>query len=119
MNPVRKAIESMYKGVCTIKEYRDVKDPNTHISRKQEVEVIKDQPCRLSYSKITSTGQSNSSSPVIQTIKLFISPDIEVKPGSKLIVTQNGKTTEFARSGEPALYTHHQEITLELFKEYA
>jgi len=115
----RKAIEQLYKGKCTIKEFREVKDPNTHISNKQEVTVLEEQPCRLSYSKIASSSQTTAPASVVQTIKLFIAPEIEIKAGSKIIVTQNGRTTEFARSGEPAVYTNHQEIMLELFKEYA
>jgi NAD-dependent oxidoreductase involved in siderophore biosynthesis len=119
MNAFRKAIEGMYKGLCTIKEYQDLKDPVTHITKKQEIPVLENQPCRLSYSKQTSTSESDAPSALAQTIKLFLAPEIEVKAGSKIVVTQNGKTTEFSRSGEPAVYTNHQEIMLELFKEYA
>ncbi|MGN7402741.1 hypothetical protein ACTHO0_23070 [Cytobacillus praedii] len=116
---VRTAIESLYKGLCTIKEWQDVKDPVTHITSKQEVDVLVNQPCRLSYKTLASTEQTNSPALVAQSIKLFISPDIVVNPGSKIIVTQNGRTTEYARSGKPAVYTNHQEIILELFKGYA
>lgn len=119
MNAVRNAIDSLYKGSCTIKEYRGVKDPITHITKKQEVTVLENQPCKLSYSKVASSTQSGGPAIVVQTTKLFIAPEIKVKPGSKLIVTQNGKTTEFARSGEPAVFSNHQEIMLELFKGYA
>ncbi|HBG8562141.1 TPA: hypothetical protein KRH50_003618, partial [Clostridioides difficile] len=50
-----------------------------------------------------------------QTIKLFISPDIEIKAGSKLIINDK----EYVRSGESAIYPNHQEIILELFKDKA
>ncbi|TQX28014.1 hypothetical protein D1N55_18385, partial [Clostridioides difficile] len=50
-----------------------------------------------------------------QTIKLFISPDIEIKAGSKLIINDK----EYVRSGESAIYSNHQEIILELFKDKA
>lgn len=119
MNAVRKAIESMYKGECTIKEFKSVKDPNTHITKNEEVTVLENQPCKLSYEKQTSATNTNAPAIIAQSIKLFIAPEIIVKAGSKIIVTQNGKITEFSRSGEPAIYTNHQEITLELFKGYA
>lgn len=119
MNAARKAIESLYKGTCTIKEYRDVKDPVTHITQKKEVMVLENQSCRLSYSKVASATQTNAPATVVQSIKLFIAPEIDVKPGSKIVVTQNGRTAEYSRSGEPALYSNHQEIMLELFKGYA
>ena len=119
MDAVRKAIESLYKGKCTIKEFKSVKDPITHITAKKEVTVLESQKCRLSYEKIASANQTNGPATIAQSIKLFIAPEIVVNPGSKIIVTQHGETTAFQRSGEPALYTHHQEIRLELFKEYA
>jgi hypothetical protein len=51
--------------------------------------------------------------------KLFLAPEIVVKPGSKLKVTQAGRTECYVRSGEPAVYGSHQEIVLELWKEKA
>ncbi|HDF5622307.1 TPA: hypothetical protein PC346_003842, partial [Clostridioides difficile] len=55
-----------------------------------------------------------------QTIKLFISPNIEVKAGSKLIITnQNNVTKEYVRSGESAIYPNHQEVILELLEDKA
>ncbi|MGO0854038.1 hypothetical protein ACTPDQ_20745, partial [Clostridioides difficile] len=57
---------------------------------------------------------------LVQTIKLFISPNINIKAGSKLIITtQNNITREYARSGESAIYPNHQEIILELLKNKA
>ena len=52
-------------------------------------------------------------------IKLFLSPDIIVKAGSNITVTQAGKTTEYIASGIPAIYDTHQEIMLVLSKERA
>jgi hypothetical protein len=119
MNAIRSALESLYKGLCTIKEWQDVKDPITHITSKQEVTVLEKHPCRLSFKTVSSASQTNAPAIVEQSVKLFISPEVEVKPGSKIIVSQNGKTSEFTRSGEPAVYTNHQEIILELFRGYA
>lgn len=119
LNAVRKAIESLYKGECTVKEFKSVTDPITRITTKKEVTVLENQKCRLSYEKIASATQTTAPATIAQSIKLFIAPEIVINPGSKIIVTQHGKTTEFKQSGEPALYTNHQEIRLELFKEYA
>ena len=55
----------------------------------------------------------------MQTTTLFISPDVVIEPGSKIVVTQNGKTVAYKQSGEPALYNTHQEIILELFERWA
>ena len=53
----RKAIESTYEGVCTIVERRDMRDEVTKITRKSEVTVIENQPCKLSFEKVRTDRQ--------------------------------------------------------------
>ncbi|HBF4975789.1 TPA: hypothetical protein KOP14_003650, partial [Clostridioides difficile] len=72
------------------------------------------QPCKLSCKNIVSATEGKVAK-LEQTIKLFISPDIEIKAGSKLIINDK----EYVRSGESAIYPNHQEIILELFKDKA
>lgn len=108
----------LYTDTCTVSEYRSVKDPKTHITNKQLVVVVENEPCRLSHKSITSTGDGVAPS-VSMTTKLIISPDIAIHAGSKIAVTRNGVTTVYKQSGEPARYTNHQEIMLELEEDYA
>lgn len=115
----RKAIESTYSGVCTIIEQRDVRDEKTKITRKLEVTVIENQPCKLSFEKINAVIQTETAAKQTQGTKLFIAPEIRVNPGSKITVEQNGVKTEYSASGEPAVYLSHAEIMLELFKGWA
>ena len=114
----RKAIESLYDGECTITEHKKFQKENKSTGFK-DVVVHKGIPCRMSFKTINSTNQTDTASAVVQTIKVFLAPEIQVKPGSKLTITQNGVTTEYKSSGEPALYSTHQEIILELFKGWA
>lgn len=115
----RKAIESLYDGNCTITEHQKVKKENKSTGF-QDVVILKDVPCRLSFKNITNTNQTGTNaSAVVQTTKVFLAPEIQVKPGSKLTITQNNVTTEYKSSGEPAFYSTHQEIVLELFKGWA
>lgn len=118
MNAVRKAIESMYKDTCSVFEQKKVKDPITHVTDFEEVEVYTNVKCRLSFSTIQGTSKGDVSS-LVQITKLFISPEVDIKPGSKIKVTREGATTDYTRSGVPAIYSNHQEIVLEPFKEYA
>lgn len=115
----RKAVESLYKGLCTVKIWQEIEDPITHVTKHEEVPLFIDQKCKLSYEKQTSTTPTGGPAVIAQTTKLFIAPELDIPAGSKVIVTQHGKTTEYGRSGEPAIYTDHQEIMLELFKGYA
>lgn len=116
----RKAIESTYSGVCTVIERRDVRDERTKITRKnEEVPVVENQPCKLSFEKLNAVVQTDTAAKLTQGTKLFIAPKIKIKPGSKIIVEQNGTTTEYSASGEPAVYFSHSEYMLELFKGWA
>ncbi|HGS9151501.1 TPA: hypothetical protein ACMVLN_003562 [Clostridioides difficile] len=114
MNKTRKAIEMLYRDKCTIVEYQPVKDPVTKRTNNKEVVVLENQPCKLSYKNITSTTDGKVAK-LEQTIKLFISPNINIKAGSKLIINDK----EYVKSGESAMYPNHQEIILELFKDKA
>lgn len=116
----RKAIESTYSGVCTILERRDVRDEKTKITRKnEEVPVVENQPCKLSFEKLNAVVQTDTAAKLTQGTKLFIAPEIKIKPGSKIIVEQNSTITEYSASGEPAVYFSHSEYMLELFKGWA
>lgn len=119
MNIVRKAIESQYKGRCDVYEYRKVKDEVTKVTSMQEVLVLKNCPCKLSYERINSTNQSTGAAEQSMTTKLFLSPNVEIKAGSKIVVTQNGVTTSFAKSGMAGRFTNHQEIMLNLFERWS
>lgn len=81
--------------------------------------VLVGQPCRLSFETLKTAQQTESAAAVTQVIKLFLSPEIRVKPGSKVTVTQDGVTVDYKCSGVPAVYPTHQEIILELFDRWA
>ena len=115
----RKAIESQYTGVCTVIEYGKIRDEVTKITRHGEMTVLENQPCKLSFEKTAAAVQTETAAAVGQGVKLFIAPEVEVKPGSKIIVAQNGRRGEYLASGEPAVYASHQEIMLELFRGWA
>ena len=115
----RKAIESLYDGTCSITEYRKVKKENK-TTGSEEVVVLEGQPCRLSFgSTATTSPKENGASSVTQTVKVYLAPEITVKPGSKLTITQKSITTDYKNSGKAAVYATHQEIDLELFKGWA
>lgn len=114
----RNVLEQTYKGRCTVWERRPYIDPITKLTDpKQEVIVLEDQPCKLSFaSSPPASGMPAASA--AQSIKLFLASDIEIKAGSKIIVTQENRTATYASSGQPAVYASHQEIELVLWKEW-
>ena len=115
----RRAQEAAYDGRCTVVEYRQVKDETTKLTGKKEVVVLEDQPCRLSYEKLSAASQTETAAGITQGIKLFLAPETVIKEGSKIIVMQNGVTGVYCASGKPAVYSTHQEVILELFEGWA
>lgn len=115
----RKAIEATYDGTCRIYGMQSVKDPVTKVTRQEEAIVQDGIACHLSYSSTAPAAGSDTVTGVAQTIKLFLAPELVVPPGCRIEVTQQGRTESYAQSGKAAVYSSHQEILLEIWKEYA
>lgn len=115
----RKAVEATYDGTCRIYGMQSVKDPVTKVTRQEEVLAQDVIACHLSYSSTAPAAGSDRVTAVVQTIKLFLDPELVVPPGSRIEVTQQGRTESYAQSGKAAVYSSHQEILLEIWKEYA
>ena len=114
----RKAVESTYSGTLTVTEMKKDRDARSKLTKTGPVVVLEDQPCRLSFETLRPAVQTDTAAAVTQITKLFVSPDVVIRPGSKITVTQDNVTTDYTRSGVPAVYPTHQEIVLELFEEY-
>ena len=115
----KKAIESLYLGVCTVYIREKYLDPLTKQTNFTETAIITDQPCRLSYSRISPNTETDRVSQQHQVIKLFIDSSLDIPAGCKIIVTQNNTTQAYKSSGVPAVYRYHQEIELEIFERWA
>ena len=114
----RKAIESLYDCTCDILEYQEVEKKNKSIGFEETI-VIENQPCRISFETLSAviSTEEKATERVISS-KLFISPDITIKEGSKITVTKKDVKTDYKSSGVPAIYETHQEIMLEPFERW-
>lgn len=108
-----------YDGTATVSEWGKVKDKESGLTRQGEVILLENQPCHLSKERDAVTDQTVSAAQVSQTVKLFIAPDIQIKAGSKITVTQAGVTAMYTHSGKATVYDTHQEILLDLFEKFA
>lgn len=121
VNSQRKALERLWKDRCTVYHRVKVTDPKTKLTDFDEKPLLQDQPCKLSFETLNSTDGDRVAT-VAQSVKLFISPDVEIPAGCKIVVTRFNdleRTFTYSRSGEPGIFTNHQEIMLEPFKGYA
>lgn len=115
MSAARKAQESGYIGKANVIQYEKTVDKN-HLTKHEEKVVLENQPCKLSFESMKQAVGTETAADISQVVKLFISPDVTIKPGSKIVVTQSGVTTDYTYSGVPAIYPTHQEIILELYE---
>lgn len=114
----RKAIEATYSGTLMVTEMQKVKDERSKLTKNVEVVVLENQPCKLSFEKLQAAIQSDSAAAITQGAKLFVSPDVSIRAGSKITVSQDNVITDYTCSGVPAIYPTHQEIVLDLFEEW-
>lgn len=115
----RKAVEATYDGTCRIYGMQSVKDPVTKVTQQEEALIYDSISCHLSYSSTAPVTGSGTVAAVAQAIKLFLAPELTVPPGCRIEVTQHGRTESYAQSGKAVVYSSHQEILLELWRDYA
>lgn len=75
----RQTIESTYDCKCDIIEHQAVKNNINKRTEYQEITVLEKQPCRISYKTISNANETENESNVTQIVKLFISPEIQIK----------------------------------------
>ena len=114
----------LWKDRCTIVVNQKYTKPNG-ANGFREVALCSDEPCKLSFLDNPRMNGSASvgfnAAEVFQSVKLFIQPMFDIPEGSKVTVVthQNGKTLHYKSSGTPSVFTNHQEIMLEVDKEWA
>ena len=121
VNPHRKALERMWKDRCSVFVQAEITDLDTNLTDFQETPLFEDQPCKLSFEKQTTTDENHVAT-VAQGVKLFLSPDVVIPAGCKIVEKRfNDLEREFvySQSGEAAPFTNHQEITLTLWEGWA
>ena len=117
----RKALERMWKDRCTVIQRVKVTDPDTKLTDFSETPLLENQPCKLSFEKLTSTDGENTAAK-FQNVKLFLSPDVVIPAGCKIVVQRFNEIDReftFSNSGEAGVFTNHQEIYLTLWKGWA
>lgn len=115
---VRKAVEKLYGGKCTVIEHKPVILQN-HSTTFEDVILYENESCRLSFETLNTTQKNGTAREIRQVTKLFCAPELKIKAGCKIVVTQNNVALEYKSSGEPARYETHQEIMLEPFERWS
>lgn len=118
----RMAQESLYDATCSIFGQIDYTKPNGATAQKEGC-YITDHACKVGKKTLIASNQTDAENTIVYTPQLFISPELDIRPGSKVIVTQikAGKTimTKYEQTGVPAVYDTHQEIIMKLTEKKA
>lgn len=121
VNAQRKALEKLWKDRCTIIHRVNITDPVTKLTDFEETPLLENQPCKLSFESLAS-ADGDPVAVTSQAVKLFLSPDVVIPAGCKVIVTRPNdleREFTFVSSGEPGVFSNHQEINLTLFRGWA
>ena len=117
----RKALERMWRDRCTIIRKVKATDPKTKLTDFSETPLVENQPCKLSFENLSTTDENHVAT-MAQAVKLFLSPDVVIPPGCKIVVHRFNKLERefiYSQSGEAGVFSNHQEITLALWDGWA
>lgn len=118
---LKKDIEGLYDCVCDIYFNEEKLDDSGLIIGHEKIKAFENINCRLSYKngtrKLLTAEQTNIEGKISQSIKLFLSNDLDIKAGSEIVVFKNNKELKFKHSGISSIYSNHQEIVLSVNSE--
>lgn len=109
----RRQFEKQYDSLMTIKELQ-ASDDDIFSDGEEWTAVVSDEPCRVSKKQQLLATDKGDTPNIGYYIALYCKPDVKVRPGSKILITNtHGETREYARTGEAFnSYKTHQEISI-------
>ena len=112
----RWALERLYKDRCDFYLEKSEVNEETGVTETKKVLFKPGIRCRLSFSSTPQNRFNGLDEHVQNTIRLHLSPELEVPTGSVFKILHEGREDFYRSSGVPAVYKTHQEISLELEK---
>ena len=116
-------LERLWTDRCDVTVQEGSVDQQTGRTVFEERTVYADVPCRLSFrltfENVSAVKNAGGAFQVSQAGKLFVGLDVSVPPGARITVRRGDRVYEFARSGAPAIYSGHQELRVERFRDWA
>jgi hypothetical protein len=109
---VKNILSGLRTGVCDVYVKTNTEDANGLV-RQTEEQIYSQIPCNVSADSVTQSGDGIVSD-IDKRITLFLDMEYTIPNGSKIVITQHGRTAEYTNSGEPDYYLSHQEIPLRL-----
>lgn len=111
------ALKRLWTDQCAVAIRQERQNPVNKQTEFVDKIVATNEPCRISFESISATSPDNGTALVSQAVKLFLRSDLDIPPGSTIVVTRQGRIETYVSSGKPAIYPSHQEIALKLKEE--
>lgn len=115
-------LEILWRDSMTVSVRAAYRRANGSESFRKKV-IIRDAPCKISYSDAVAYNQTaqpdEKANAVEQIVKVFCSPRYEIPAGSEIEISHNGRAIACRCSGQPAVFTDHQEIRVEVDDKWA
>ena len=118
---LKRVLSPFYTDRCTVYEKKAV----MHEGRTRFEESVKYEnvPCRVS-TKAYLFGENAAKEKdrllsVNKKVKIFLPCEYDIAPGSIIAIESRGRRRVYARSGEMSCYNAHNEVMVELLKNYA
>ena len=106
----RRALERTFQGVMDIfGQNKELVGGETRLRWQLLQQAV---PCALSWGKGAPAQQGEDAGGIHYPATIFCAPELDIPPGSRIAVTQQGKTVPFQYSGECARYPTHQQIVV-------
>ena len=109
-------IKSLWNGLCMVSQLTAKENTETGRTEQGEKVLFEDIPCLLVV-KSDPTSQGDISE-VRANAVLFVDNELAIPEGSKIKVTQNGMSAEYAFSGLSKVYNTHREIPVTLIRRW-
>lgn len=104
--------ERYYTDRATIKRTDHYVTSDGETRSQSDLLIYENVPCRISQKSLPTNLQTETVNDVFYEIKLFISPEYEIRQGDIITVTRGASTNVYV-AGEPFLYADHQEVSLQ------
>jgi hypothetical protein len=108
----------LWKDVCFVSEYEDEVDEYGSTTQRDVAGPDAIQ-CKLSFETLSAVDQTDTSAGIVQKAKLFVGIEVQINPGSRILVYHTGRFFDFKQSGQVGFFEYHQEIPLVPYKDDA
>ena len=118
---VNSPLVRLWKDTFTVTVRKPYKRANKSTGFREFIS-IRNEPCKVSFSDNIAfnllADSDGVASPRKKVVKLICSPDLDIPAGSKISITHHGQTIDYTHSSQPSVFTHHQEILLDIFEKW-